>query len=292
MNALRSFLTVLAALAITACEPNEFANRLDRDLGNEVAKNIVFDDATGLKLDVYTPHSARNAPTIVFWAGGRWTSGSKDDYQFVGQRLASESFVVVIADYRKYPKVRFPAFVEDAAKAVKWVKGNIAKYGGSPEKLFVMGHSAGAHIAAMLALDPEYLKAVGIDNLRLYGMIGLAGPYDFMPITDPQLRDVFYPPENFEQSQPIFYVDGRNPPLLLIHGQDDEDVWVKNTRNLADAVRNAGGPVETLIYDKLSHSCAVAVLSSSLSISCGHPQPDPLREIVRFVRAQKGPSTP
>jgi acetyl esterase/lipase len=285
------WITVLALLA-SACEPTEVMNRIERDRGNDIATNIIFDEATGLKLDVYTPHAARNAPTIVFWGGGRWTNGKKEDFEFVGQRLASESFVVVIADYRKYPKVRFPLFVQDAANAMKWTRNNIAKYGGSPDKLFVMGHSAGAHIAAMLALDPDYLKAVGMDNGRLAGMIGLAGPYDFMPITDPQLRDLFYPPENFEQSQPIFYADGRNPPLFLIHGQDDEDVWVKNTRNLADAVRRAGGPVETLIYDKLSHSCAVAVLSSSLAISCGHPQPDPLREIVRFVRAQAKTATP
>ena len=291
MRAFRLFLIGLAALAFAACQPNEVMNRIDRDLGNDVASNIVFDDATGLRLDVYTPHAARNAPVIVFWAGGRWTTGTKEEYEFVGQRLASEGFVTVIPDYRKYPKVRFPAFMQDAANAVKWTKGNIARYGGAPDKLFVMGHSAGAHIAAMLALDPEYLKAVGIDSTKLSGMIGLAGPYDFMPITDPALRDLFYPPENFEQSQPIFFVDGRNPPLLLIHGSDDQDVWVKNTNNLAAAVRNAGGPVETLIYSKLSHACAVAVLSSS-SLTCGHPDPDPLREIARFVRTQAKTAKP
>lgn len=275
---------LLPTLLLAACSGDQVLNTLTRDQGNDVATNIVFDASTGLKLDVYTPHAARNAPTIVFFGGGRWSTGSKDDFRFVGEALASESFVVVIPDYRKYPKVRFPAFVEDGARAVKWVQDNIQRYGGSPEKLFLMGHSAGAHIAAMLTLDPEFLKAVDMSPDNLRGMIGLAGPYDFLPITDPQLRDVFAPPEKFAQSQPVFYADGRNPPLLLVHGEDDEDVWVKNTRNLAKAVVDAGGPAETLIYNKLSHSCAVAVLSDASSFGCGTPEPDLRGEIVKFVR--------
>jgi acetyl esterase/lipase len=277
----RSALLCLSLL-LGGCTAGEVLETVTRDGGNQVATNIVYDAENKLRLDVFTPNAARNAPTVVFLAGGRWTSGSKDEYRFVGNTLASQSFVVVIPDYRKYPQVRFPEFVEDAARAVKWVTENIPRYGGSPDKLFVMGHSAGAHLAAMLALNPAYLKAAGVTK-PLRGMIGMAGPYDFMPITDPTLRAVFAPPEKFEQSQPIFFVDGRNPPLLLIHGEDDEAVWVKNTRSLAQAVRDAGGPVDTLVYDKMSHSCAVAALSNPM-FSCGTPDPDPVHEIAKFVR--------
>ncbi len=284
MNALRSLLPFLLLL-LSACSNEDVLNTITREGGTAIGTNIVFDTEHQLKLDVFTPQTARNAPTIVFFGGRRWNLGSKDEYRFVGQTLASQGFVVVIPDYRKYPKVRFPAFVEDAARAVKWVHENVARYGGSPDKMFVMGHSAGAHMAALLALNAEFLKPVGLTPQNLRGMIGLAGPYDFMPITDPQLRDVFAPPEQYELSQPIYYVDGRNPPMLLVHGEDDQDVWVKNTRNLAKAIADAGGPVDTLIYDKLSHSCAVAALSAPM-FSCGTPDPDLTLEIAKFVRSR------
>ena len=275
-----------AALVLCAgCSGMEILNSSSRDSGNTVTTGVVFDEAHGLKLDVYTSHTTRNAPTIVFFYGGRWTNGAKEEYEFVGQTLASRGFVVVVPDYRKYPQVRFPAFVEDGARAVRWARDNAARYGGSPERVFVMGHSSGAHIAAMLALDPEFLKAVGMSQENLRGMIGLAGPYDFMPITAPDLRDLFSPPEKFALSQPIYYVDGRNPPLFLVHGENDEDVKVKNARNLADAVKKANGPVETLIYNKLSHGCTVAILSSAAAIACGDPTPNLLTEISQFIRA-------
>jgi acetyl esterase/lipase len=274
----------LALVFLTACSGPQVLNSLSRDSGNDAATNIVFDPDTGLRLDVYTPHAARSAATIVFFYGGRWTNGSKEEYEFVGQTLASQGFVVVIPDYRKYPEVRFPVFIEDGARAVKWVHDNIPRYGGAPDKIFVMGHSSGAHMAALLALNNEYLKAVGMSQESLRGMIGLAGPYDFMPITDPDLRDMFYPPDKFELSQPVYFVDGRNPPLFLVHGEDDVDVWPKNTRNLAKAVADAGGAVETLIYTKLPHSCAIAVLALGSGIACGKPEPSLRSEITAFVR--------
>ena len=177
-------------------------------------------------------------------------------------------------------------FVEDAAKAVKWTHDNIAQYGGDPGKLFVMGHSSGAHMAALLALDGKYLEAEGGSRNWLRGMIGLAGPYDFMPITAPDLRDLFGPPERFEQSQPIFFADGRNPPLLLIHGEDDDVVWVKNSRNLAQAVGNAGGAVETIIYPKLGHRLIIANIARPL-----RGRSDVLDNISEFInrRANEAP---
>lgn len=263
---MRTFcLLLLSALALSACTGAQVLNSLTPGTGYVLATNLPFDDETRLRLDVYTPAGeVRDAPVVVFFYGGRWTTGSKDDFRFVGQALAAQGFVAVIADHRKYPDVVFPVFVEDAARAVRWTHRNIARFGGSPDKLFVMGHSSGAHLAAMLALNGEYLKAVGGSRSWLKGMIGLAGPYDFMPITAPDLRDMFGPPERFPDSQPIFFADGQNPPLLLMHGEDDEDVWVKNTRNLAKAVGEAGGGVETVIYPKLGHRWIIAAISAPL----------------------------
>lgn len=275
--------SLLAGLLLSACAGTAALNTLTPSSGYTVTSNLPFDRERSQRLDLYVPDNARGAPVVLFFYGGRWTEGVKEDFKFVGQALASRGFVTVIADHRKYPDVRFPAFVEDGARAVAWTRENIAPFGGDPEKLFVMGHSSGAHIAAMLAMDPKYLAAVGGSRAWLRGMIGLAGPYDFLPITAPDLRDIFGPPENFEQSQPIFFADGRNPPLLLLHGEDDDVVWVKNSRNLAKAVANAGGAVETVIYPKMSHRWIIATLAAPL-----RGQSDVLDSISEFVnrRAQ------
>ncbi|TXH03841.1 MAG: alpha/beta hydrolase [Nevskiaceae bacterium] len=286
----RKFLISIATLCLLAgCSGLGVLNTLTTDDGYAVASNIPYDNDTGQSLDLYNIRGSRNLPVVIFLYGGRWSQGSKDDFKFVGQALTSQGFITVIPDYRKYPQARFPTFVQDAAKAVKWTRDNIARYGGDPNRIFVMGHSAGAHIAAMLALNGDYLKAVGGSRSWLKGMIGLAGPYDFLPLTAPDLRDLFGPPDRYEQSQPILFVDGKNPPLLLLHAEDDQTVLVKNTRNLARAVAAAGGPVETLIYPKVgcpafnSHSCILATIAAPL-----RRQSDVLAGITDFIRRRSG----
>lgn len=272
-----SILALCAAVA--ACSGTQLLNSLTPSGGYRHAQGLPYDAAHSLALDVYTPVNARRAPVVVFFYGGRWTQGRAADFHFVGQALASEGFVAVLPEYRHYPQVRFPAFVQDAARAVRWTEQQVERYGGDPGKLFLMGHSSGAHLAALLALDPSFLAAAGSDRARLKGMIGLAGPYDFLPLTDADLRDMFGPPERYELSQPIAHVDGDNPPLLLLHGADDETVWVKNTVNLAAAVRRAGGPVETVVYPEMSHSWIVATLAAPL-----RGRSDVLERIGDFVR--------
>lgn len=279
-----SMLVVLAALA--GCSQQQVLNTLTTDSGYQVAASIPFSPTHPLlTLDVYTPSRILNAPVVVFFYGGRWTTGSKDQYKFVGQALTAQGFVAVIADYRKYPQVRFPEFVKDGARAVQWAHDNIAQYGGDPAKLFVMGHDAGAQIAALLALDGDYLKAVGGSRSWLRGMIGLAGPYDFMPITAPDLRDLFGPPDQFTQSQPIMFVDGSNPPLLLMTGLDDDSVLPSNTENLYKAVIKAGGPAEIVTYPKMSHSMILATIAAPLRRNS-----DVMVYITRFIRKNAVPS--
>ena len=140
----------------------------------------------------------------------------------------------------------------------------------------------------MLAMNEQYLKGVGGSRTWLKGMVGLAGPYDFLPLTAPDLRDMFGPPEEFEKSQPIFYVDGNNPPLFLLHGEDDDQVWVKNTRNLAKAVKDAGGPVETVIYKEMSHRIIIGSLGPLLK-----GRSDVFENVVSFIKrvAEQAPAT-
>lgn len=276
---MRFLLTGLTALLfLSGCSGPAVLNSLTPTSGYDLATNLIYDEGKNLRLDIYTPQGVQNAPVVMFFYGGRWSEGSKDDYRFVGESLASRGFVGVVADYRLYPQVRFPMFIDDAANAVAWVRKNVATYGGSPDKLFVMGHSSGAHIAAMLALKEEFLARAGGSRTWLRGMIGLSGPYDFLPIEDPQLRDVFAPPEKFEQSQPILFAEGDNPPVLLMHGEDDEIVWVKNSRNLAAAIKKAGGPIETVIYPKMGHRRMVASLAKPL-----RGQTDVIEHVAEFV---------
>lgn len=271
--------SLLFFVALTGCSGKTVLNSLTPSRGYDLASNLVYDNDRGLRLDIYTPRGVKNAPVVVFFFGGRWSEGFKDDYKFVGEALASRGFVAVLPNYRLYPAVRFPEFVNDAARSVAWLHSNVTTYGGDPDKLFVMGHSSGAHIASMLALKEEFMAGAGGSRSWLRGMIGLAGPYDFLPITDPQLRDVFAPPEKYELSQPILFTEGDNPPMLLLHGEDDEIVWVKNTRNLAEAIKKAGGPVETVIYPKMSHTFIVASLAKPL-----RGQTDVIQHIDQFVK--------
>lgn len=258
-------LALLLVLALGACTSPGMMNRMSSDEGYKLVENVPYERRRGLDADVYyPPKAATDAPIVVFFYGGRWQQGDKAEYRFVGQALASRGYVAVLPNVRKYPDVRFPEFMDDAAQAVKWARDNAGQFGGDADKLFVMGHSSGAHIASMLALNPEYLKAVGGSREWLRGMIGLAGAYDFMPITAPDLRDLFGPVDRFRYSQPVFYVDGQNPPLLLIHGRNDEVLWVSNTEKLAARVAKAGGAVETVLYDSLSHSMIIGSLASYL----------------------------
>ncbi|TJY56746.1 alpha/beta hydrolase [Sinimarinibacterium sp. CAU 1509] len=279
ISRLVAYFALLAAALVGGCASQQVLNSLSSDEGFQRAENVPYDAATGLTLDVYRPTGPGPAPVVVFFYGGRWSSGDKSEYKFVGQALASRGFVAVVPNLREYPTVRFPEFVNDGARAVRWTRDNIANYGGNPQTLFIMGHSSGAHVAAMLALNGEYLKKAGMQRSDLKGMIGLAGPYDFLPITAPDLRDIFGPPEKFQYSQPIFFVDGKNPPLLLVHGRNDDVIFADNTLNLARAVSKAGGAVETVLYDNLSHSMIIGSLASYL-----RGRADVLDQIEDFIK--------
>lgn len=284
---MHKFLATLATLVLLmSCTSTQVINGVTTSKGYDPQLGVVYNDATGLALDIYTPLNPQNAPVVIFFYGGRWTGGIRNDYKFVGQALTQQGFIVVVPDVRPYPKVRFPTFVEDAAKAVKWTRDHIGQYGGSADKLFVMGHQSGAHIAAMLALNPEYLKTVGGDRKWLRGMIGLAGPYDFELVAS-DMRDMFGPPDEYFKSQPINFVDGHNPPLLLMHGEDDTDVLVKNTRNLAAAVARAGGAVETVYYPKMENNWILATIAAPL-----RKRSDVLTNITEFIRKNQQAAPP
>jgi acetyl esterase/lipase len=273
----------LAAVALSGCSPVQLLNATVPTGGVTVTRDVPYGPEPRQKLDVYQPSAPQpGRPGVVFIYGGSWNTGSKRIYPFVAATLARQGVLVFVPDYRLYPEVRYPAFVQDCARATVWAQRHAAEYGGRGDDMFVMGHSAGAYNAAMLALDPAFLRAAGGDRGSLRGMIGLAGPYDFLPMTDPEVIGAFGGRRDDPATQPISYADGQAPPLLLLAGADDKTVYPKNTLNLARAVRAQGGAVESLVYPGVGH---IGLVISIAPIFQGK---DPaLQDILAFIAAHK-----
>jgi acetyl esterase/lipase len=224
-------------------------------------------------LSVYRPEilSASDAvqpATIIFFYGGCWggcRTLNKEAYLFVAEAITSRGYNAVLADYRRHPAVKFAEIIDDARSAAEWVHRNIGRYGGDPGKIIIMRHSSGAHLGAMLILDETYLERGTYQSIQ--GFIGLAGPYDFLPHTEPYQYTVFGPESRYAESQPINFVDGTEPPLLLLYGNDDTQVKPRNIINLTEKVRGHGGTVETHIYDGIDHVEILAALSIPLQSS-------------------------
>ena len=225
--------------------------------------NISYGADPQHRLDVYVPDqaSAGPRPLVVFWHGGRWKFGDKADYRFVGAALAELGYGAVLPNYRHYPNVKMAGFMDDAARAGEWAAGHAGEFGADASRLYLMGHSAGAHMAALVTLDPRYFAAAGRPGPRIAGVIGLSGPYDFLPLREPDVQDMFGPPQNYPDSQPINFVRPGAPPMLLVHGLMDQTVRPKNSSNLAAALRARGVPVTLKLYPKLLHGDTVAALS-------------------------------
>lgn len=215
------------------------------------------------KLDLYIPANNTKKPfeVVVFFYGGRWTYGAKEDYRFVGSTFANRGFLAVIPDYRKYPQVRFPAFMEDGAKALSWVYDHIAELHGNPTRIHVMGHSAGAHIGALVTADLRYLADEGKDrSIVIHDFAGLAGPYAFTP-DEPDLEDMFGPPQNYPNMQITTFIDGTQPPMLLLYGDADDAVKYANLEKLEQRIMQRGGCVRSQIYSGANHTDLVGALT-------------------------------
>jgi acetyl esterase/lipase len=276
--------TLFAGLALTlsACSPAGLLNATISRGGVTITHDVAYGPLPREKLDIYRPDVAGPTPVIVFFYGGSWNSGSKAMYPFVAATLARKGFAVLVPDYRLYPEVRFPTFLEDSARSVAWAQAHLAAFGGDPDRVFVMGHSAGAYNAVMLGLDAPLLKAVGSSRDSLAGVIGLAGPYDFLPITGADIKPIFATVGDGPESQPITYVDGHAPPMLLLAGADDTTVLPRNTLALAARITAKGGSVQTHIYPGLAH---IGLVTAIAPIFQGRAPV--LAAITDFVRTQR-----
>lgn len=219
--------------------------------------NLAYGQGARQRLDVYSPHDARNRPVVIFWYGGSWTKGSKAHYRFVGAALAERGFVAVLPDYRLYPSVTFPAFCKDGAHAVAWVQEHAQEFGGDPHRIVLMGHSSGAHMAAFLAYNHAFLAAAGADPKSIVGMVGLSGPYVLIADTA-ELRATFPAPYTEADWQPIAFVDAQAPPTLLLHGQNDKVVTPQDSVQLRDTLLRSHVRAELHLYPHRGHSDTVA----------------------------------
>jgi acetyl esterase/lipase len=250
------------ALWLSACSPLRALNAVVPSDGYAAHREIAYGPDERQALDVYTPVDAAGpAPVVVFFYGGSWKYGSRWQYEFVAEALTERGYVAVVPDYRVYPEATFPAFVADGAGALRWVRDHIAGYGGDPGRIYLMGHSAGAYITALLSLDPRYLAAEGLPRGTIRGMVGISGPYAFNPLEYDSVRAIFADYPEPEDLRPINFADGSAPPMLLLHGGDDGTVYPANSRALADRVEAAGGEAEYVEIPDTGHIAIVLALA-------------------------------
>ena len=244
--------TGLAAL-LSACHPIGLVDLLVPRSGYDVHRGLAYGQDPRQKLDIYVPQGLKApAPVLLFFYGGAWQAGNRGDYRGFGQAFASAGIVTVVADYRLYPAVKYPAFVADAAAALVWLHAHAAEYSGDSARIFVSGHSAGAYNAVMLASEPAFIQARGgrLDWIR--GVIGIAGPYDFLPMEEAAYIDMFHGRDN-PDSMPVNHVNGKRPPMLLVTGDDDGTVYPRNTASMAAKLRAFSSSVREVHYPGTGH---------------------------------------
>jgi acetyl esterase/lipase len=257
----RALLTLLLATILSGCSGSSLLNALVPHTGYTCHSNLAYGTDPRQHLDIYVPDKfAKSHATLIFFYGGSWQYGDKDQYRFIGQAFASKGFVTVIVNYRLYPHAYFPAFMTDSAKALVWVHNHIRTYGGAPNQLFLAGHSAGGFNAVMLTVNPIYLQQAGGKTAWIKGTIGIAGPYDFLPFTDPKVKALFSKVKAAE-TQPINFVRPELPPMLLVTGNQDTDVYPKNAIHLYNQLRRDHDPAELIIYPNIGHIGIVVSLA-------------------------------
>jgi acetyl esterase/lipase len=280
-------LALVATLALAGCSPLTAYNSLapaDRD-ALLARSDVAYGDLPRQRLDVYVPSGPKAStpgPIVVVFYGGSWNSGSKSDYAFLGKALASRGFVTVVADYRLVPEISFPAFLEDCAKATLWAHRHARDFGADPKRLFVMGHSAGAYNAAMIALDGRYLQALGSNVSIIRGVAALAGPYDFLPLDVDSTKEAFGRAGDLTRTQPISFVTSAAPAMFLATGADDTIVYPRNTVALAERLKRVGVPVTVRSYPGISH--VGIMLALSVPFRANAPV---LEDVAAFISARR-----
>ena len=293
-NLLRPLLAIAALtttlVAIVSCAPVATLNAIIPSGNYHLQDGVAYGALQRQKLDIYTPQTRAPAagwPVVVFFYGGSWVDGKRADYRFLGEALASHGVLTLVADYRLHPEVSYPDFLLDCAQALAFGLHRAADLGGNPQRVFVMGHSAGAYNAAMLALDPRWLATTGHKPAELAGWIGLAGPYDFLPINNLDVRPVFFYPNYPAGSQPIDYASASSPRTFLGAAATDDLVNpTRNTLGLARHLQDAHVPVTLHLYPGVNHITLMASLARPLRWLA-----PVLDDVMRFIETNDEPDS-
>lgn len=259
---------------------------VDRIAGGDRGAQLKVSAATGdhpsQKVVVWGPEDSSSndpRPVLLFVHGGSWRSGDPDDYGFVARAFVPEGFVVVLAGYRLHPDAVYPAMLEDTAAAVRWTREEIAAHGGDPEQIVLAGHSAGAYNVVMASLEERWLGAHAIETSEISAVIGLAGPYDFVPFDSESTIASFGHVADPHTTQPLTHIEGEAPPMLLIHGEKDSLVRIRNSRILAEELGKFDGQAETLFYPEMEHNDPLISLAAPW-----RSRRDLVAEIAAFAR--------
>jgi acetyl esterase/lipase len=260
-------LTAVGAL-LSACSPSATLDALTARDTYEGADGVAYGPLPRQRLDLFrprTPAPAGGYPVVVFFYGGSWNHGERAGYRFVGEALASRGVLTLVADYRLYPQVRYPDFLRDGAAAVAYALREAPRHGGNPDRVFVMGHSAGGYNAAMLALDGRWLREQGRSPRELAGWIGLAGAYDFFPTGVKEVQPVFGHPDYPRDAVAVDHVRPGGPPAWLAAPRQDALVDPqRNTAQMVQRLRQAGVPVTGKVYERVNHATLIGALARPL----------------------------
>jgi acetyl esterase/lipase len=218
-------------------------------------------------MDLYLPAGAKDYPLIVFVHGGAWTRGDKALYGrasgLLETTLIRDGVGIAIVNYRLSPRVKHPEHARDVARAVAWVHKNSQKYGWDPKKIFLMGHSAGAHLTSLVAVDPSYLREQGLNTNVIRGVIAISGIYD-LTRTGVMGQFIYEPafglaPDDLKQASPALRINSRPPPFLLLHAENDYPTADNQVRWFKNALESAKGEATARMVPGQGH---VDILSS------------------------------
>ncbi|RYE07636.1 MAG: alpha/beta hydrolase [Hyphomicrobiales bacterium] len=247
---------------------------------HRVAQDRRYGPDTRQTLDIYAPRSGQGPwPILYFVYGGAWNIGDRRYYEFVGRILAAAGYVVVVVEYRLVPEVEYPAFLDDAAAGFAWVVEHAAEFGGDPQRMALMGHSAGAYNAMMLLLGPSLLPRLGLAD-RVRAVAGLSGPYDFYPFDVPVSLRTFGAVRDPKSTQPVNLVRPGLPPMLLVSGDSDRVVYPRNAVALAARLRAGGNVVVEKHYPGIGHAGTLLALGPY-----GRHRAPILADTLAFLRA-------
>lgn len=255
---------IFLAGALSACSGPRALNTVtaNPDRGTEITRDLAYGDHPRQRFDIYEPDRDGPHPVLIYIHGGGWERGSKGEYAFVGKRFAAEGYLTAMINYRLTPEGVWPVFMEDVAAAVAQVQRVAAEYGGDTDRLFLAGHSAGGYNAVMLALAPEFLAKEGVSTDTIKGAVGISGVYDFdTPSRFAAINAAFGQVDDLAVTKPINRARSDAPPLLLLHGDEDESTEVEDARLLAANLAKAGAPYELKVYPGADHAATVVYIA-------------------------------